>query len=116
MMDGLARAGMEHRVFEVDWFPEDRSMFWQGDDLDEFLRLASMADAQLLYLVRLWTATYPEHPSERAEQLYEIDVAFFCHDLFHVYRTSTPWSEEYWNDYDDRNRKGEERKGRQAYG
>jgi hypothetical protein len=115
VMDGLARAGMEHRVFEVDWFPEDRSMFWQGDDLDEFLRLASMADAQLLYLVRLWTATYPEHPSERAEQLYEIDVAFLCNDLFHVHRSAMPWSVEYWNGYDDRHRRGEERKGRQAY-
>ncbi len=111
----LARAGMEHRVYETEWLPDDRSIFWQGEDLDEFLRLASVANASLLYLVRLWTASYEEHPSEHAGQVYEINVAFLSNDLFHVYRTYTPWSEEYWNGYDDRSRRGEERKGRQAY-
>lgn len=113
--DCLTRAGVEHKVFEAEWLPDDRSIFWQGEDLDEFLRLASAANAGLLYLVRLWTASHEEHPSEHAGQVYEIDVAFFSNDLFHVYRTSTSWSEEYWNSYDDRSRRGEERKGRQAY-
>lgn len=113
--DCLARAGMERRTYETEWLPDDRSIFWQGDDLDEFLRLASVANVDLLYLVRLWTAAFQEHPSEHAAQVYEIDVAFFCNDLFHVYRTITPWSVEYWNSYDDRNRRGEERMGRQAY-
>ncbi|KQM11205.1 hypothetical protein AOA80_10045 [Methanomassiliicoccales archaeon RumEn M1] len=113
--DCLARAGMDHMVYETDWLPDDRSLFWLGDDLDEFLRLASVAKAELLYLVRLWTVDHQEHPSEHAGQVYEIDVAFLLNDLFHVYRTSTPWSVEYWNGYDDRNRRGEERKGRQAY-
>ena len=56
--DCLARAGMDRKVYETDWLPDDRSIFWQGDDLDEFLRLASIADAKLLYLVKLWTATF----------------------------------------------------------
>ena len=113
--DCLARAGMDRKVYETDWLPDDRSIFWQGDDLDEFLRLASIADAKLLYLVKLWTATYQECPSEYAGQVYEIDIAFLSNDLFHVYRATTPWSVEYWRGYDDRHRMGEERKGRQAY-
>jgi hypothetical protein len=113
--DCLARAGMDRKVYETDWLPEDRSIFWQGDDLNEFLRLASQVEARLLYVVKLWTAAYDEYPSERAGQVYEIDVAFLCNDLFHVHRSAMPWSVEYWNGYDDRHRRGEERKGRQAY-
>lgn len=113
--DALARSGMEGRAYETDWLPEDRSLFWQGQDLDGFLRLAALADANLLYVVRLWTAGPEEYPSKYASQVYEIDVAFFSNDHFHVYRAMTPWGTEYWRAYDDRDRVREDRGGREAY-
>lgn len=106
---------MDRRIYETDWLPEERSIFWQGSDLNEFLRLASLVNADLIYLVKLWTVDYEEYRSEHARQVYEIDIAFLCHDLFHVFRAAMPWSVEYWNGYDDRYRLTEERKGRQAY-
>jgi len=113
--DALARSGMDGRAYETDWLPEERSIFWQGRDLDEFLRLAALSDANLLYVVKLWTASFDEFRSKYASQVYEIDVAFFANDHFHVCRSATPWSVEYWRAYDERDRVREDRGGREAY-
>lgn len=76
-------------------FPEDRLVIWDGEDIDGFLSCAKSAQSDFFYLHRIRTSSADEVPSDYADQICEVQLAFYYNDLFHAFKKEAGWLDEY---------------------
>ena len=76
-------------------FPEDRLVIWDGEDIEGFLSCAKSTQPGFFYLYRLQAPSDDELPSEYANQICGVQLAFYHNGLFHAFEKEASWLDEY---------------------
>jgi hypothetical protein len=96
-LDATLRALNEKggEVFHVSSnFPEDRVIYWNGDRLEDYIRLAKDLGGGVLYVRNEEVEEGDEELPGHVGELWIVEAAFLRDGIFHVFRRVAPWADD----------------------